>query len=87
MALCLVTVAAVVMAGEEHIFLGPNGSTVKAEVLDFRDGNVEIRRLSDGQLFRLPANQLSVTDAEFMRGWLKISAYQKTMCCWLKMAR
>ena len=37
-ALCLSMAAGVATAGEEHIFLGPNGSTVEAEVLDFKDG-------------------------------------------------
>ncbi|MCP5539522.1 MAG: hypothetical protein H7A52_05180 [Akkermansiaceae bacterium] len=57
--------------GDRHTFTGANGQTLEAEVLDFRDAKVVIRRLADGQVFELPANRLSPPDVDFMRAWLK----------------
>lgn len=54
-----------------HTFTSADGKTLEAEVVDFRDAKVVIRRLTDGQTFELPANRLSPPDVEFMRGWLK----------------
>jgi len=58
-------------AGDVHTFSGPNGTTLEAEVLDFVDGKVVIRRVADRQQFELPANRLAPADVEFMKAWLK----------------
>lgn len=58
-------------ADDVHTFSGPNGTTLEAEVLDFVDGKVVIRRLSDRQQFELLANRLAPADVEFMKAWLK----------------
>lgn len=62
--------ARAVDAGDRHVFTGSGGATLEAEVLDFRDGMVVIRRLSDGQVFELAANRLAPQDVDFMRAWL-----------------
>ncbi len=57
-------------ASDVHTFSGPNGLKLEAEVLDFVDGNVVIRRVTDRQQFELPANRLAPADVEFMKAWL-----------------
>ena len=68
--LCWLCVS-VASAADVHVFTGPNGTTLEAEVLDFVDGKVVIRRVSDQQRFELPANRLAPADVEFMKAWLK----------------
>ncbi|MCB1089387.1 MAG: hypothetical protein KDM63_20280, partial [Verrucomicrobiae bacterium] len=63
--------AAAQAPGDLHTFTSADGKTLEAEILDFRDAKVVIRRLTDGQTFELPANRLSPSDVDFMRGWLK----------------
>jgi len=65
------TLCLIANAGDVHTFSGPNGSTLEAEVLDFVDGKVVIRRVSDQQQFELPANRLAPADVEYMKAWLK----------------
>ena len=57
-------------ARDVHTFSGPNGTTLEAEVLDFVDGKVVIRRVTDQQQFELPANRLAPADVEYMKAWL-----------------
>ncbi len=66
----LVTGGARLIADDVHVFTGPNGATLEAEVLDMRDGQVLVRRVSDDQDFQLPANRLAPRDVDFMRAWL-----------------
>lgn len=68
--LSLAILMADVFADDVHIFTGPSGATLEAEVLDMRDGQVLVRRLSDGRDFQLPANGLAPQDVDFMRAWL-----------------
>ena len=58
-------------SGNIHTFTNATGQTLEAEVLDFRDGKVIIRRLSDGKNFELPGPSLSPPDKDFMRAWIQ----------------
>ena len=71
-----------VSPGDRHTFTGPNGQTLEAEVLDLREGQVMIRRLSDGQSFALAANRLAPQDVEFMRAWLAAREASKHPLGW-----
>ncbi|MCB1064535.1 MAG: hypothetical protein KDN20_16655 [Verrucomicrobiae bacterium] len=74
-----------VPSGDFHTFTGPNGTTLEAEVLEMRGGLVVIRRVSDGQIFELPANRLAPQDVDFMRAWLAEKEASKHPLDWKRL--
>ncbi len=52
--------------GKVRTWTDNNGKTVEAEFRDFADGNVQLRRKSDGQDFEFPISKLSAADRELV---------------------
>ncbi len=54
------------------------GRQVEAELIAIQDGNVRIKRKSDGETFDLPLEKLSDVDQDFVKSQVKETAKQET---------
>lgn len=59
---------------EARTWTDVTGRTLEAEFLDFKNGNVMIKRLSDGRIFELPFSKFSQEDQSFVRSSMEKAA-------------
>jgi hypothetical protein len=56
---------------ETRTWTDTSGRNLEAEFLSFSEGSVEIKRTSDGQVFKLPLKNFSVEDQEYVRAQMQ----------------
>lgn len=56
-------------AAETYTFTSTTGDQLEAELIGVANGEVEIRRVSDGRIFNLPMSRLIVDDHIYIKSW------------------